>query len=300
MVRVQVPASTANLGPGFDCLGMALNLYNIVEITETPAGLDIEITGLGNDSIPRNKANIVYKSAMHVFNKAGYNPPGLKIKLNNNIPVSRGLGSSASAIVGGVVAANKICGNILSTYQLLEIAVKIEGHPDNVTPALLGGITVHARFQEDIHYLKIIPPAELKAAAAIPDFHLSTKSARKALPGRLDFADAVFNVERTALLVAALQKGELQHLELAMEDRLHQQYRESMIPGMKKVFAAAKLAGARGVAVSGAGPTLIALADKNQKYIAGEMQKAFQQCGIQADLAVLELSPDGARELKTI
>lgn len=298
MVRVQVPASTANLGPGFDCLGMALKLYNTVEMTETSSGLAIEVTGEGASEIPKDTTNVVYNSARQVFKKAGYNPAGLKIRLINNIPVSRGLGSSAAAIVGGMVAANVISGGKLNLHQLLKLAVEMEGHPDNVTPALIGGITVYVHSEDEVKYLKIEPPAGLKAVVAIPAFPLSTKSARKTLPKQVNLEDAVFNIGRAALLVGALQKGDLDFLGVAMEDRLHQCYRAGLVPGMRKVFAAAKLAGARGIALSGAGPALIALADRNLDLIARVMRETFLQSGITARSLILDPSPTGARALE--
>ncbi len=298
MVRVQVPASTANLGPGFDCLGMALKMFNIVEMAEIDSGLHIEITGEGKDYIPRDDTNIVYACAREVFERVGYNPKGLRIKLHNSIPVSRGLGSSAAAIVGGLVAANIISGGKLTAHQLLRLATKKEGHPDNVTPALVGGITVYAQSEEEIRYLKIDPPAGLKTIVTIPGFPLSTKDAREALPKQIPLEDAVFNIGRTALLIASLQKGDLDLLGIAMEDRLHQGYRAALVPGMKKVFAAARLAGAKGIALSGAGPTLIALTDRNPELIAGVMRKTFLQSGVTAKSLILDPSPTGARALQ--
>ncbi|MTI84070.1 MAG: homoserine kinase [Firmicutes bacterium] len=298
MVRVQVPASTANLGPGFDCLGMALKLFNIVEMSETNLGLSIEVTGEGKSYIPRDTTNVVYTCAQQVFKTVGYNPKGLRIRLHNNIPMSRGLGSSAAAIIGGLVAANVISGGTLNPVQLLRIAIQIEGHPDNVTPALFGGITVYAHTDEEVKYLKIDPPSGLKAVVSIPDFTLSTKDAREALPKQISLEDAVFNIGRTALLVASLQRGDLNLLSVAMEDRLHQSYRAGLIPGMRKVFAAARLAGAKGVALSGAGPTLIALTDKNPDLIAKVMKETFLQSGVTAKSVVLDPSLTGARALE--
>lgn len=298
MVRVQVPASTANLGPGFDCLGMALKLFNIVEMAKTKSGLAIEVVGEGRNDIPRDTTNIVYQCARQVFEKAGYFPPGLRIKLHNNIPVSRGLGSSAAAIVGGLVAANVIAGGKLSLEQILKLAIQKEGHPDNVTPALIGGITVYAHSEDEVRYLKINPPSGLRAVIVIPDFSLSTKDAREALPKQINMEDAVFNISRTALLVAALQKGDFDLLGVAMEDRLHQCYRAGLVPGMRKVFAAARLAGARGIALSGAGPSLLALTDKNPDLIARVMKETFLQSGITARAVMLDPSPTGARALE--
>lgn len=298
MIRVQVPATTANMGPGFDCLGMALKLYNYVEMKQLNNGLIIEIQGDGAGSIPTDHRNIVYQAAQRVFTAANYQPTGLRIRLTNKIPTCRGLGSSAAAIVGGVVAANRLTGNQLSTKKLLKIATDMEGHPDNVAPALLGGIVISATLEGKVQTIKIDPPPALKTIVAVPNFQLSTKQAREVLPSNITLQDAVFNISRVALLVGALCKGELEHIGYAMEDRLHQDYRASLVPGMKKVLAAAKLAGAKGVVLSGAGPTLIAFADKSMDLIAQVMRDTFKQAGVQAKVMVLEPSTIGVRALE--
>ncbi|MDK2888877.1 MAG: homoserine kinase [Thermoanaerobacter sp.] len=298
MVRVQVPATTANLGPGFDCLGMALKFYNIIEMAQVSSGLSIEVHGEGVQDITRDESNIVYRAAMHLFKQVGFVPAGLRIRLLNNIPVARGLGSSASAIVGGLVAANVLSGNKLSPRELLTMASQLEGHPDNVAPALLGGVIISAIVEGEVRYVKIDPPPGLKVVVVIPDFQLSTRAAREVLPQHVSLGDAVFNLGRAALLVAALQQGRLDLLATAMEDRLHQPYRASLVPGMKKVLAAARLAGARGVCLSGAGPSIIALADSNMELIARVMKDTFRESGIPARALVLEPSSIGARALE--
>ncbi len=297
MIRVQVPATTANLGPGFDTLGMALKLYNFVEMQQIQEGLVIEVFGDGAESIARNESNIVYRAALKLFNQVDYKPSGLKIRLTNQIPVCRGLGSSAAAIVGGILAANILSGSKLDTNDLLTLATKIEGHPDNVAPALMGGMVVSAVAEGEVHCVKIQPPPGLKTVVAVPNFKLATKAAREALPGQVTLQDAVFNVSRTALLVAAMCQGDLSKLNYAMEDRLHQNYRAALIPGMKKVLAAVKLAGAKGVVLSGAGPTLIAFADDNFDLIAWVMRETFRENGVIAKTMVLEPSTAGARAL---
>lgn len=294
MVRVQVPATTANMGPGFDTLGMALKLFNFIEMEETGVGLHIEIEGDGVDQIPRNSSNIVYVAANRVFKLTGYKPRGLRIRITNNIPLARGLGSSAAAIVGGLVAANIIAGSKLSEKEILNTAAEIEGHPDNVAPALIGGIVVSAQSEGEVKYSKIDPPPRLRCVVAVPDFILPTKLAREVLPQSVSMSDAVYNISRTALLVTALMKKDMSLLSTAMEDRLHQPYRANLVPGMKKVFAAAKLAGARGIVLSGAGPTLIAFCDENTSLIASVMKETFLQSGIHARVMELEPNPVGA------
>ncbi|MGI5942332.1 MAG: homoserine kinase [Pelotomaculaceae bacterium] len=298
MIRVQVPATTANLGPGFDCLGMALELYNTVEVIPASQGLIIDITGEGAAELPRDEHNLVYQAVQRVFRQVGYSPAGLKLRLSNQIPVARGLGSSTSAIVGGVIAANLLSGGKLSNKDIINLASSVEGHPDNVAPAVLGGIVVSVQADGDVKYLKIQPPPGLMGVVAIPDFAFATKTSRDILPVQVTFQDASFNVGRVALLVAALQQGDLSLLGVAMEDRLHQSLRSSYIPGFKKILAAAKLAGARGVTLSGAGPTVIAFADSNLDLIARVMGDTFRQNGVKSRVLVLKPSPIGARALE--
>ncbi|MBU7005526.1 homoserine kinase [Phosphitispora fastidiosa] len=300
MIRVQIPATTANMGPGFDTLGMALKLFNIVEMEETRAGLQIDVEGDGAEKIPRDPGNIVYIAALRVFKHTGYEPRGLRIKIINNIPVARGLGSSASAIVGGLLAANILSGNRLGEKALINLATEIEGHPDNVAPALVGGIVVSAQADGEVKYSKIEPPAKLKCIVAIPDFVLPTKLAREVLPQSVSLSDAVYNIGRTALLVTALMKQDFTLLATAMDDRIHQPYRANLVPGMKRVFAAAKLAGARGISLSGAGPTLIAFCDHNTDLIASVMKDTFLQSGIKARVLELEPNPVGAIALEVM
>ncbi|HOV78660.1 MAG TPA: homoserine kinase [Bacillota bacterium] len=298
MIRVQVPATAANLGPGFDCLGMALELYNVVEMLPAARGLSIEVSGEGAADIPRDGQNLVYQAAQKVFCQAGYSPPGLRMRLFNQIPVARGLGSSAAAIVGGVIAANLLAGGRLSIKEIMGIACSLEGHPDNVAPAMLGGIVVSVQIDGEVRHIKIQPPQGLKGVVAIPDYPLATKALREVLPAQVPFQDAVFNLGRVAMLVAALQQEDFTLLGAAMEDRLHQPYRSSLIPGLKKVLAAAKLAGARGVTLSGAGPAVVALADTNFDLIARVMGDTFRQNGVKSRVLVLKPSPVGARALE--
>jgi len=298
MIRVQIPATSANLGPGFDCLGMALELYNIIEMVPGSRGLTIEVSGEGASDIPRDESNLVYQAAGRVFRQAGYTPTGMKLRLFNQIPVARGLGSSTSAIVGGIIAANLLTGGGLSLKDIISLAASIEGHADNVAPAVLGGIVVSVQADDRIKSLKIKSPQGLKCVVAVPDYPLATRASREVLPNQVSFQDAVFNVGRAALLVAALQQGDLSLLGTAMEDRLHQAFRSSLIPGLKKVLAAAKLAGARGVTLSGAGPTIIAFADSNLELIARVMGDTLRQNGVKSRVLILKPSPVGARALE--
>jgi len=254
----------------------------------------VEVQGEGANEIPRDKSNLVYIAACRVFEKVGYPRQGLRIRITNNIPVTRGLGSSAAAIVGGLVGANIFTGNILSIKELLNMAAELEGHPDNVAAALLGGLVITTRVDNEIKYIKIDPPGALSCIVAVPEFSLPTRLAREVLPQQVTLQDAVFNLSRAASLIAALAEGEYSFLNYAMDDKLHQPHRSALVPGMKKVFAAAKLAGARGVSLSGAGPAVIAFADENFALIARVMRETFVLNNIIAKVLILKPSPVGA------
>jgi len=291
-VKVRVPATSANLGPGFDVLGMALNLYNYIEMEETDGGLEISIEGEGKGILPADSSSIVYEIARKVFELAGYSPRGIKIKLTNSIPIARGLGSSAAALVGGAAAANALSGGRLSLEELINLASEMEGHPDNVVPAAVGGFTLCINTDDEGIIFRKIDPPKVYAVAAVPLFELSTKKARDVLPRVVSIKDAVFNIGRTSLLVYAVQKGELQLLKNVMQDRLHQPYRVSMVSGMENVFEAALDAGALGVFLSGAGPTVVALTQVKSSI--GKIKEAMKSTFLNhnVDCSLLELEPD--------
>lgn len=296
-VKVAIPATTANMGPGFDCLGMALNLFNEVEMSLAPGCVSITVEGEGAEDIPKDESNIVWRAANRVFQAIGQENPGLLIKLVNRIPTSRGLGSSAAAIVGGLVAANQLTGGTLSQDQLLGLATELEGHPDNVAPALLGGIVISVNAEGVVHYLRIEPPEELTTVVAVPDFQLSTKAAREVLPQKVDLKAAVFNLSRTALMVGALCENRVDLLAVAGQDMLHQPYRAALIPGLQEVIKLSKEAGALCVTLSGAGPTVIALCNSQTKEIAKAMQQSFKDNGISCQVNVLKPSVAGIKIL---
>jgi len=297
-VKVSVPGTTANCGPGFDAVGIACTVYNDLELVlSTEGGLVIEVEGEGKEVIPTDERNIVWQVVETVLQRVGKAYQGIHIKMYNRIPLARGLGSSAAAIVAGLVAANAATGNTLGKDELLNMATAIEGHPDNVAPAIFGGITISVMQGNQARYLRFVPPAKLNMVVAIPDFSLSTHSARQVLPQELPFEDAVFNISHTALVIGALCQGEFQHLSYALEDKMHQPYRQHLIPGMQQVFAAALEHGALGVAISGAGPCLIAFADKNQNEIGTGMVQAFGSNHITASYLVLEIDTEGAKEI---
>lgn len=297
-VRVRVPGTTANCGPGFDSIGMACNIYNELEVSLLKEDkIIIEITGEGKNSIPCDKRNIVWKSMQMVLQKAGEQYQGAHIKMLNNIPLSRGLGSSAAAIVSGLMAANLAIGNVFDKKEIFQMATEIEGHPDNVAPAIFGGITLSLMKDQQAKTLSFIPEVDLKLVVAIPNFNLSTKAARKVLPDTVSIKDAVFNISHTALLVGALCKGELEYLRSALDDRIHQPYREKLIPGMQNVLKAAIEQGALGAVLSGAGPCLIAFATNRVEEIGEAMVGAFKEHNIAAKYLELKIDHQGVRAL---
>ena len=294
-VKIRVPATTANCGPGFDAVGIACTLYNELQISWAPAAqIQIEVTGEGAGYIPATADNIIVKAVKQVFKRVGQKNRGISLQLHNHIPLSRGLGSSAAAIVSGLFAANEITGRQLSNDDLLLMATAMEGHPDNVAPALLGGITVSIMEGEQVRCLRFVPPQPMSMIVAVPDFHLSTKAARQVLPQTVPFQHAVYNVSRSALLIGALCQGEMSLLRQALKDKLHQPYREKLIPGMMDVLDAATEAGAWGAALSGAGPCLIAFADQKQGAIGEAMVSAFGAHKIKSRYLVLNLDTAGA------
>ncbi|OXM15371.1 homoserine kinase [Paenibacillus herberti] len=291
-VLVRVPASTANLGPGFDSLGMALSLYAWVDMRPSSSTV-IRLHGDGLDGIPTDKSNLLYKVAGLLYEEAGLDMPELEINMYSEIPLARGLGSSASAIVGALVAANELAGCPLDREGLLQLATRLEGHPDNVGASLFGGLIVAAWDGSRADLIRLEPPEQLQAIVAIPRFQLETEKARHALPTELPMADAVFNIGRTSLLVAALASGRLDLISRAMQDRLHQPYRAPLIPGMAEVLAGAADHGALGAALSGAGPTLLAVVEKDSPRLAeleAFLTETLGAAGTDADL--LRLKPD--------
>ena len=291
-ITVKVPATTANMGPGFDCLGMALDIWNTV--TVGPGATGIEITGEGADILPRGPSNLIVRCFRTVFETLGRPVPEVKITCHNEIPVSRGLGSSSAGIVGGLMIANEICDRQLSQDQLLELAVEIEGHPDNVAPALLGGCQISVQDGGRLVTSRIPLPEGLKTVLFVPDVPMSTNQARGVLPPTVDRADAVYNIGRVAMLVRALATGDLQHLKVATQDRLHQPARQEIFFPMKNIFRGAIDGGALGVFLSGSGPSVLALTKDKEFTIGYEMADAAAKSGIGGEIKVTRPSEFGA------
>lgn len=300
-VKVRVPATSANLGPGFDSMGLALQLYN--ELTLAPAAGPqpvVEITGEGAGVLPRDRSHLSLVAADALFKRAGQAPPPWELLQHNCIPLASGLGSSAAAIVGGLFAANSFLPRPFSREQLLELAIDLEGHPDNVAPALYGGMVICCRDGERWRTLQVPLSGGLRLLVALPDLTLSTGEARRVLPEQVSREDAVFNLGRAAALVAALMTGAENPLTWATEDRLHQPHRCPLIPGAAAALAAARQAGAGGAALSGAGPAVIAFwfqreaTDQRAGKIAAALQGAFSGAGIGCRIISTSLDRRGA------
>ncbi|MDF9843990.1 MULTISPECIES: homoserine kinase [unclassified Paenibacillus] len=264
--RVKVPASTANLGPGFDTLGMALSLYAWIEMEEAEETV-FHFYGDQMNGLPCDKSNLLYQVAQMVFAEAGVSVPELSISMYSDIPLTRGLGSSASAIVGALAAANTMIGSPLDNAKLFDMACSLEKHPDNVGASLFGGMITAVWDGTHADYIRIEPPRDMEVLVVIPEFELATTKARGVIPAEITVSDAVYNISRTSLLTAAFAAGRLDLIGRAMLDRLHQPYRAPLVPGMEKLLAEAPQHGALGIALSGAGPTLLCLVD------AGSSQK---------------------------
>lgn len=275
-VTVRVPATTANLGPGFDCLGLALDIYNTVSIASS-ASFRIEVAGEGSGVVPRDGQNIAYKAIQALAEEVGREVPPLHLVLQNRIPLARGLGSSAAAIVGALMAADYFFESRLPREDLLELAYRMEGHPDNVAPALLGGCTVTVREGQRLVQAAVPLPPGLVAVLFVPDFALATAESRSILPRQVELADAVFNVGRAALLATALATGRLDLLRVATQDALHQPWRKALFPALEALFRAALEAGALCAFLSGAGPTILALAQEDADLVAHALREAARR-----------------------
>lgn len=261
-VEVTVPATSANLGPGFDTLGLALSVYDRLVVTELPAGeLEIEVTGSGAEEIPRDASNLIVRTVEHVYADAGRPMPGLRIQAENGVPHGRGLGSSGAAVTAGILAAKGLlAGDVdLADDDLLRLATEIEGHPDNVAPALFGGLTIAWMGERGPQHKKLLVHRGVSPLVLVPSYTMSTSQARSLQPPQVSTADAVFNVSRSALLIAALTQSPELLLD-ATADRLHQDYRAEAMPETQKLVQALRRAGFAAV-VSGAGPSVLVLAD---------------------------------------
>ncbi len=287
-----MPASSANLGPGFDVLGLALALHNEV-VLEPHRGVSVSVEGEGADHLERDEENVVVRGVRAVFERLGRPFPGIKIACINRIPTARGLGSSAAAWVAGIAGANALLAGPLDRDTLLQLAADGEGHPDNVAAALLGGLTVACRSGGRVLAVSLPVSPRIRWVVLIPEVRASTAEGRAILPETVSRADAVFNLQRVGLLLAALRDGRADLLAVAMEDRLHQPYRRRLFPWMERVTAAARSAGAAGCVLSGAGPSLLAAVDGGTESVARAMESALRESGVGGRALPLEVDPTG-------
>ena len=273
-IFVKVPATSANVGAGFDSLGLAVSMYNTVTFEESDR---LEISSCDGTIVPTGQSNLVYRSVKAVFDQLDEKLPGLKITQTNAIPMARGLGSSSACIVAGILGANAMLGNRLTHRQMLTMATAIEGHPDNVAPAMLGGFVTSAYDEGQVYSVKKNISEDLAFAAFIPNFKLLTEKARAALPAQVSHKDAVYNLSRAALATAAFCDGEYELLRVATKDKLHQQYRLPLIPGGEEIFELAHELGAYAVYISGAGPTIMAVVHRDNEDFFAQAEEAMTQ-----------------------
>ncbi len=302
-IVIKVPATTANLGPGFDTLGLALDLWNESTFS-TAEEFSVQVTGEGVDRVPQPRENLILRAAQRLAEITGKTLEPIQVACLNRIPFGSGLGSSAAATLTGLLGANTWLGTPLSQDEILSLAIEIEGHSDNVAPALLGGLTVSTMDGDKVIARSIpveagssnpggkTPP--LHVTVVVPDFHFSTREARAALPKQITLRDAIHNISRAVLVTEAFRTGDLDLLGQAMTDTLHQPYRLPLIPGGQAAMDAAKEVGAAAVALSGAGPSLIAFSAQQGSTIGDEMKRVFAESGLTARVFQLSISSHGA------
>lgn len=311
-VSVKVPATTANFGSGFDCFGMAIPIYNIITIEETVlpgTGVEINIISETDDDdelaiehIPKDENNIIYKAVELLYNSIGQSPTELKINIKSQIPIAKGLGSSASIIVGGLLAANELLGKPADEAALLSIAAEVEGHPDNITPAIVGGMVMTS--QEDdgsIVYRKLPWPEEWHLTLCIPDYELATDISRSVLPKEVPLEDATFNSRRTAMFVEALYTKDAGLMKLALQDKLHQSYRMKLVPGLNDIIDSLKHEeNVMGCVLSGAGPAILIISQRNNlEKIKSIVSDTWANYNVKTDIRTFKVEENGAQILES-
>ena len=293
MIRIDVPATSANLGSGFDSLGIALTMHNKVWMEEWD---EIDIKSVDDTVIPTDESNLIYWAAHNLYSQCGKKLPGLKIRQENNIPMARGLGSSSACIVAGILGANRLLGSPFTQSELINLAAKIEGHPDNTSPAISGGLVASAIEGERVYSVSVPVSEKIAFAVMIPPFELKTEKARKVLPDLYSRQDAVYNLSRSGLMTASLFSGNLENLRVAVQDKIHQPYRSGLIENYDNVFRMSYELGSLGTYVSGAGPTIISMIDASDKGFAESMASHLERKGIMDwRVLLLHADPDGAK-----
>ena len=303
MMEIRVPASTSNLGPGFDSFGLALKLYLTVRATIVPNAVEpCRVTTTGakeNESLPRNAANLICRAMTFAARREGISLPPVEFDVHNEIPLASGLGSSAAAIVAGIKMMSLLTGHELSDQTVQNYATEFEGHPDNVTASLYGGFTISSvREDRTVVTAKFDWPAQVRVLIVSPHSQLPTHVARAALARTVSRANAVHNLQRTALFTAAIAQGRYDLLWEAMKDRLHQPQRESLVPGLAEALSLPLMPGLLGVALSGAGPSILALATDHTDEIGARIASCFSARKIESTVRVLEVDNEGCRLLQ--
>ncbi|MCX7615027.1 MAG: homoserine kinase [Clostridiales bacterium] len=262
MISIKVPATSANMGSGFDSIGIAFTLSNEVHMEESDR---VDISCATGHEVPKGETNLIYQCAKKVYDICGKPLKGLKIVEHCNIPQTRGLGSSSACTVAGLLGANELLGKPMNQQNIIDLAASIEGHPDNVAPAVLGGFVAALQEYGKVWHVRVPIYGRLDFVVFIPNYELKTEKARAAIPSTIPHGDAVFNLARAALLAGSLVTGDLQNIGVAVGDRLHQPYRFQLIPGGQDIMQAAKGLGALGAYISGAGPSIVAIVDSSDK-----------------------------------
>jgi homoserine kinase len=297
-ITIKVPATSANLGPGFDALGLALNLWNeAVFIPTRDHKISLTVEGEGRDKLPTGATNAIVDAALQIYDLAGKPCTGMQIHCLNRVPLSSGLGSSSAAMLTGMLGANAMLGQPFSREEILKLAIETEGHPDNVAPAMLGGLVASIIHESHVVSLRLTLTSQrtpIHITVVFPDFDFPTKQARSILPTQIERKDAIYNISRAVIVTEAFRVGDLTMLSEAMTDKLHQPYRLPLIPGAQAAMDAMKLAGAAAVALSGAGPSLIAFSSKRETAIGKAGQMVFAESGLQAKVYKLTISRKGA------
>lgn len=276
--KVKIPATTTNLGPGFDCLGMSIEMYNYITVEKSDQ-FKIVVPDCDKDMIPTDKSNLIVQAMQKVYDYAKVDFISVKITQENNIPFARGLGSSAACIVGGILAANKLLNNKLSFDEMLSIAVSMDGHPDNVLPVFTGGLTAATIHDDKTDFVVMMPHNKFKFAFIIPDFHLKTSDARKVLPNEYSSHDAVHSVGKAVVLTTSLVNGLENNLKSSCDDLLHQPYRKDLIPNFDTIKNAAYNFGAHAFYLSGAGPTMACILSGDTNEFDMQMSKYLKSIG---------------------
>lgn len=291
-MRVRVPASSANLGPGFDALGLALGVY-LTCTFERAGRLSIEVSGRDTDRIPATPDNLIWQTALRVAEDVGETLPLIALEIDNDIPIEKGLGSSAAALTAGVVIADQLLGLHWKPHRILDEAARIEGHPDNVSACVLGSICASAIDEGGVaRAVRLELPATYGVAVVVPDYELPTSAARAVLPESYSRADAVFNVQRSALLVAALATGTTSAFPAAFQDRLHQPYRYALVPGLEEMVKL-RAPGLLGCALSGAGPSVLVFYEKGHEQVCDLVRQIFALHGRTAETLWVRIAERG-------